>query len=411
MTVWLCVAANAAAAQAPGAGESAAANPADGKNVLAQMQEALDRLSSNTQPSFGLKRVEALQRTVVGYPLWQYLASLIWIALAFVSAALMDWLVTRRLVRLAAKTKTDLDDKLLSIAHWPLKATVFLLLLNLGVRSFQWPAWLGTLLSGAFVVLLAVVVTQLGLRLVDLALGRLAARFAAADAALVQLVVPVLSKTLKVFLILVATLTTAQYLGAPITSVIAGLGIGGIAVALAAQNTLANLFGTLSILVDRPFRVGDRIQMDKHDGVVESIGLRSTRIRTLEGHVVTTPNKIVSEVSITNISARPTIRQLMTLSLTYDTTPERMREAVAILREIFQKHPLTQDAWVYWRDYGSHSLDIFVVYWCKSTVYKEFLQAMEEINMEIKRRFDAAGLEFAFPTQTIHLRTEKPAPL
>jgi MscS family membrane protein len=246
------------------------------------------------------------------------------------------------------------------------------------------------------------------LRLVDLVVERMAARFSSADAQLVKLVAPVVSKTLKVFLVLLVALTTAQYLGAPITSVIAGLGIGGIAVALAAQNTLANLFGTVSILVDRPFRVGDRIQMDKYDGMVESIGLRSTRIRTLEGHVVTTPNKIVSEVSITNISLRPAIRQLMTISLTYDTTPDQMKQAVAMLREIFQRHPLTQDAWVYWRDYGPHSLDIFVVYWCKSTIYQDFLQAMEEINLEIKRRFDAAGLQFAFPTQTIHLQAQKP---
>ncbi len=405
---WLCIAAQAAGAPAAMAGEPDAANAGSGDNVLVQMQQALARLSTNTQPSFGLDGIETLQRTVGGYPLWQYLASLIWIALAFVAAALVDWLMSGKLGRLAAKTGSDLDDKLLAIAHWPVKATVFLLLLNLGVRTFRWPAWVETLLSGAFAILLAIVVAQLGLRLVDLVVERMAARFSSADAQLVKLVAPVVSKTLKVFLVLLVALTTAQYLGAPITSVIAGLGIGGIAVALAAQNTLANLFGTVSILVDRPFRVGDRIQMDKYDGMVESIGLRSTRIRTLEGHVVTTPNKIVSEVSITNISLRPAIRQLMTISLTYDTTPDQMKQAVAMLREIFQRHPLTQDAWVYWRDYGPHSLDIFVVYWCKSTIYQDFLQAMEEINLEIKRRFDAAGLQFAFPTQTIHLQAQKP---
>jgi MscS family membrane protein len=149
--------------------------------------------------------------------------------------------------------------------------------------------------------------------------------------------------------------------------------------------------------------------MDKVDGVVEGIGLRSTRLRTLEGHLVTIPNKNMSEASITNVSQRPTIRQLMTISLTYDTSPDQMTQAVAMLREVFQRHPLTQDAWVYWRDYAASSLDISVVYWCRSTDYKEFLQALEEINIEIKRRFDAAGLQFAFPTQTIHLQPQKPA--
>lgn len=192
----------------------------------------------------------------------------------------------------------------------------------------------------------------------------------------------------------------------PITSVLAGLGVGGIAVALAAQSTLANVFGSITILTDRPFRVDDRVQIDKHDGTVETIGLRSTRLRTLEGHLVTIPNKTIADSAINNVTMRPNIRQLMTISLTYDTTPNKMQEAVASLRDIFQRHPLTHDAWVYWKDYGPSSLDIIVVYWCKSTVYKDFLQAMEELNLEIKKRFDAAGLDFAFPTQTIHLHQE-----
>jgi MscS family membrane protein len=218
---------------------------------------------------------------------------------------------------------------------------------------------------------------------------------------------PILGKSLKVFVIIIAALTTAQYLGLPITSIIAGLGVGGIAVALAAQSTLANVFGSITILADRPFRVGDRVQIDKYDGTVETIGLRSTRVRTLEGHLVTIPNKTVADSAINNVSLRPNIRQLITISLTYDTKPEKMQEAVNTLREIFQKHPLTHDAWIYWKDYASASLDIFIVYWCKSTVFKEFLQAMEEINVEIKRRFEKAGLDFAFPTQTIHLKQEK----
>jgi len=114
----------------------------------------------------------------------------------------------------------------------------------------------------------------------------------------------------------------------------------------------------------------------------------------------------MADTAINNVTMRPNIRQLMTISLTYDTTPAKMQEAVGILREIFQKHPLTHDAWVYWKDYAACSLDIFVVYWCKSTDFKAFLNALEEINLEIKRKFDAAGLDFAFPTQTIHLHQE-----
>ena len=107
---------------------------------------------------------------------------------------------------------------------------------------------------------------------------------------------------------------------------------------------------------------------------------------------------------------RPTIKEIMTFGLTYDTTPEQMREALTILRDVFTKHKDTEEAVINWKGYGAFSLDIQVVYWCKNLVYAEFLQALEDMNLEIKERFDAAGLEFAFPTQTIHVEPTGPAP-
>jgi len=344
-----------------------------------------------------------LQRSLMGYPLWQYVASLLWVILAFVVAVGVDWLMTHQLRRLTAKTKTDFDDQLIEILHKPVKLAILLVMLNAGVQVFQWPEWAEKVLAVVFVVAVAATVTYLAVRLVDLVVTVAQQRFFADDAQLAKLMLPVLGKSFKVFVILIGVLTTAQHLGMPITSVLAGLGVGGIAVALAAQNTLANVFGSITILTDRPFRVGDRIQLDKYDGVVESIGLRSTRLRTLEGHLVVIPNKTVADSAINNVSMRPNIRQLMTISLVYGTPPEKIREAVNILREIFQQHPNTHDALVYWKDYAASSLDIFVAYWCKTTDFKVFLQSLEEINLEIKRRFDAAGLDFAFPTQTIHL--------
>lgn len=377
------------------------ASTQQGTNAVEEAASATTARSS--QPTFGLDRVKALQVEVGSYPLWQYCASLVWVVLAFVLAAVIDVLMTHQLRRLAAKTKTDLDDKLLEILRTPVKAVVVLLMLNAGIGMFQWPDWAEKVLSVLFTVSVAATVTYAVVRLVDVLATYAERRLFPHDAHMAQLLMPVLARSLKVFVVIIAALTTAQYLGLPITSVIAGLGIGGVAVALAAQNSLANMFGTVTILLDRPFRVGDRVQVDKYDGSVETIGLRSTRIRTLEGHLVTIPNKTMADSAINNVSLRPNIRQLMTISLTYDTSHDRMQEAVNTLREIFQQHPLTHDAWVYWKDYGPSSLDIFVVYWCKSTVYKEFLQTLEDLNLEIKKRFDAAGLDFAFPTQTIQL--------
>jgi len=366
-------------------------------------------VTGRSQPSFGLETVEALQRPLMGYPLWQYVASFIWIVVAFVAAAVVDFLMTHQLRRLAAKTKTDLDERFLELAHKPVRVLITLALLNVGIRTFSWPTWAEMILSTLFVVGMAIAVVYLVMGIVDLIVEAVERRFFTHDVHLARLILPILGRCAKVFVIVIGALSAAQYLGLPITSLLAGLGIGGIAVALAAQSTLANFLGTITILTDRAFRVGDRIQIDNFDGVVEFIGLRSTRLRTQEGHLVTIPNKTVADAGISNVTSRPNIRQLITVSLTYDTTAEQMQRAIALLREIFANHPLTQDAWVYWRDYAAHSLDIFVVYWCKTNDYKKFLQALEEINLEIKKRFDDAGFEFAFPTQTIYLHQQPPA--
>lgn len=360
------------------------------------------------QPTFGLDSIAALQRTFGGYPLWQYVASAVWVALAFLVAPVVDFLMTRVLKKLTAKTETALDDELLEILPKPVKVVVVLAILHLGIESYEWPVWVEKILAPLFTIAVAITVIYVAVRLVDLLLGYFETKFFGGDAQLAQLMMPVLGKTFKGFVIIIGALTTAQHLGFPITSVIAGLGIGGIAVALAAQNTLANIFGSVTILADRPFRVGDVVRIDQIEGKVEAIGLRSTRIRTADGHFVTIPNKIVADTAISNISMRPTIRQLMTVSLTYDTPAERVQQAVTMLRAIFDAHPLTHDVWVYWRDYAPSSLDIFVVYWCQSTDQEEFLRALESINLEIKRRFDSTGLQFAFPTQTIQLQPLAP---
>lgn len=357
-----------------------------------------------TEPAFGLNRIEILSTQIAGRPLWQYAATVIWVVMAFVVAAVADYVLTRWVKRITAKTTTDLDDKILEISHRPFKVVVVLVVLKVGLRVFDWPWMIEKVLHVLFATGMAITGVYLGLRLLDLLLDATKERLFTGDERLAKMMVPVISRTLKAFVLITGVLTTAQYLGIPITSVLAGLGVGGIAMALAAQNTLANMFGSITILTDRPFRVGDRIQIDKYDGIVEEIGLRSTRIRTLEGHLVVIPNKTMADSAISNVSLRPNIRETFTISLTYDTPAERVQEAVRILKEIFAAHPMTHDVIVFWKTYAAASLDIFVVYWCKTRDYRQFTKAIEEINLEIKRRFDAAGLQFAFPTQTVYLR-------
>jgi MscS family membrane protein len=133
---------------------------------------------------------------------------------------------------------------------------------------------------------------------------------------------PIIRNSLRVFVIIVAFLVTSQNLGLNITGLVASLSIGGLALGLAAQDTLANLFGAVSVLVDKPFRIGDRIQLDNVDGVVEQIGFRSTRVRNQDGYLVTIPNKAVGNATITNIALRANIRTLMNIGLRTTRLPK-----------------------------------------------------------------------------------------
>ena len=199
-------------------------------------------------------------------------------------------------------------------------------------------------------------------------------------------------------------LVTADSLGLKITGAIASLSVGGLALGLAAQDTAANLFGTVAVFVDKPFRIGDRIQVSGVDGTVEAIGLRSTRVRSLEGHLITVPNKTMGNTAITNISRRDTIKTEMNFGLTYETTTEQLRRALAILEEVYRAHPMTFDLWVGFNKFADSSLNILVIHWWKETEPKAHLQGMQDLNLEIKQRFDEAGIEFAFPSQTHYVK-------
>ena len=154
-----------------------------------------------------------------------------------------------------------------------------------------------------------------------------------------DMLVPVVRKSLRVTVVLFAVLSIAQTLSdKPVSALIAGLGLGGLAFALAAQDTIKNLFGSLVIFTDKPFALGDRVSYEGHDGVIEEVGLRSTRLRRLDGHQVTIPNGELANKSIHNIAKRPFIRRIFTIGVTYDTSPAKISEVKEILEDILKDH-------------------------------------------------------------------------
>jgi MscS family membrane protein len=214
--------------------------------------------------------------------------------------------------------------------------------------------------------------------------------------------IPVVRKGLRAIIWIVGIIVGLDNIGFDITAMIAGLGVGGLALALAAQDSVKNLFAGIMIFLDKPFRMKDRIQVGGFDGIVEEVGLRSTRIRTLDGRIVTIPNSSFTDNSVLNVTSQPAMKVKLNLGLTYDTDENGMQRGIDILKEIISDNPdiVTDNYSVGFKDFGDFSLGILFIYYVKPDAH--WLDAPSTINMEILKRFNAEGLEFAFPTQTIY---------
>ncbi|MEX0777077.1 MAG: mechanosensitive ion channel family protein [Phycisphaeraceae bacterium] len=229
-----------------------------------------------------------------------------------------------------------------------------------------------------------------------------------------DMVVPLIRKALRIFLVIIFTLVVAQNVfGLNILSFLAGLGLAGLAISLAAQDSVKNLFGSLTVFFDKPFLIGDRINFDGIDGTVEEIGFRSTRVRTLVGHLVTIPNMKFIDNNVENIAARPSIRRILDVTITYDTPPEKVEEAVRIIRDMLAEPQFAAEfdmdknpPRVYFNEYNAASLNIRVMYWYRlgdSRDWWTYNQMSEQFNHRLLRAYSEAGIEFAFPTQTLYL--------
>jgi len=187
-----------------------------------------------------------------------------------------------------------------------------------------------------------------------------------------------------------------------VATIIAGLGIGGIAVALAAQDTLQNLLGSFTIFADKPFLVGDLIRIDHFEGTVEKVGFKSTAIRTLDKTLVIIPNKKMVDSPLENLSLRNLRRMKFNIGLRYDTSPEVMRKIAEEIRQLLDKHPATtDDTLVTFDSFGDSSLNIQILYFIEIVDYNEYMRIRQDFNYRIMEIVSANGAEFAFPSQTV----------
>jgi MscS family membrane protein len=378
--------------------DSLAAQTNTNKVSVTNVPSALLRDVERLQPvTFNLDQFAPLRdNTFLGEPLWKYLASLIYVLLALYAAKLVDWITRIWLKRVTSGRQGSIDEVLLDLLHGPIKVVIFVTLLNIGLNIFDWSIRMRLFLSKGLILIVAASLTYLAIKVLHLFLDMWRRRHAReADRKFNDQLFSVIRISLNTFVIVVAVLVTAQNMSIDITAAVASLSIGGLAVGLAAQDTLANLFGAVAVFVDKPFRVGDQIKLDGAEGIVETVGLRSTRVRSSEGHLIAVPNKTMGNAIITNITQRPSIKTVMNFALARTLPTDKVKRAVAILREIYQGNPMTQDAWVSFNQFTGPNLNIQVVHWWKGTDYQKYLAGMQEMNMEVKDRFDTEGISFA----------------
>ncbi|MDD5644423.1 MAG: mechanosensitive ion channel family protein [bacterium] len=305
------------------------------------------------------------------------------------------------LLKKAKKTATKLDDMLIPIIALSLKI-FFVMVIVIFTANY-----LGYEDSGAIAGIGAgAIIIYFVFRTTDILTAYLSEQVKKTKTKLDDMLIPVLGKIIKIATVIVTALFMLNNFGINVTSLIAGLGIGGIAIAMAAQNMLKDFFGAIALFADRPFSIGDRVIVDGVDGPIEKIGLRSTRIRTLDGTLVTIPNAKMADATINNMQKRPTIKTVSTIGVTYGTSVEKMHRAIELIREAMKNHDGTENYWVYWKEYGPYSLNILTIHWCKYLKYDIYLQCIQEINFKIKETFEKEGIEFAFPSQTLYVQNQ-----
>ncbi|MBR5978331.1 MAG: mechanosensitive ion channel family protein [Verrucomicrobia bacterium] len=346
-----------------------------------------------------------------GIPLWQYVGFLSYLILAFILAKVIVAVIFSRLRKCFPQTdESKLSQIVLAHVCKPVQMILSVILLKIGLELcrefYHWPDWIMEMLNKVLVVAVAVSVTYTIIKLVDIYFAVWGQK-KEIDPMFKSQVIPLLNRVVKCGIILVSLLMITSNLGINISSVLAVGSVGGLAFSLAFQDLLNNMFSGVVIFLDKPFQLGDRILVEGRDGIVESIGLRSTRIRSfLDGYLVSIPNKTICNTLIENISRRPTIKTEINIGITYGTSADKLKRAIDLVSEIYRNNPQTVNLVVNFNKFDDFALNIQVFHWNKAIAWALYVKNIESMNLEVKRRFDEEQIEFAYPTQTLYVKQD-----
>lgn len=313
--------------------------------------------------------------------------------------------------KLTTKTNNRLDDILFKMLEAPVLLGITLLAIWIAAKRLDLGMPAEVIIAKSFKVLTVINITWFVARLVNALIEEyLVPKVEQNESKHIDNhLMSIIRRAILAVIWAVGIVMALSNIGVDVATLIGGLGLGGLAFALAAQDTIKNIFGGVTIFSDRPFRIGDRIRVDGFDGFVEEIGIRSTRLRTLEKRLVTIPNYKIVEASVENISNEPMRRIVTKLSLTYQTAPEKMNEAMAILKDIPKRIKTvdTKDLVVAFTDFTDSALIITFVYFIKKNA--DVMETPSLVNTEILSSFKKANIQFAFPTRTIYFANQSEA--
>lgn len=338
--------------------------------------------------------------TFLGWQMWQWFVFLVFACFAYLASKVLTWFCGVLLRRKDTEIRRQTEQFVVG----PLRILLFFIFVGLGIHIIGPSSSIRSLLKAKPLWTIAVAWTLV--RLVDLLFFLWTERLQEGDKASAKILLRPVRNIIVTIIILIAAIVWLSNAGFNVSTLLTGLGVGGIAVALAAQDTLKNFIASVMILLDKPYRIGQRIVVKGHDGVVEEIGLRSTKIRLLTGHQTTVPNEQMANLDIENIGRRPHIRRLTNITITYDTPPEKIEKAISIIQQVLDDHKGMDPAFpprVYFNEFNQASLNILVIYWYHPADYWAFLEFSQEMNLQIMKEFTKEGIKFAFPTSTTYL--------
>lgn len=337
--------------------------------------------------------------------LWQWIGIVVLAAAAQLAAWALVACAEFVLKPLAARSATDVDDELVRLGRQPVRLALAVLLFSASAHHLHLAVPAQRVLDGSVTGVAFLAVAWLMVRAVTVFGRVLRSRFARTGRTSALAVVPLVEKTAKFALLAMGLIAVLQHLGIDATGLIAGLGVGGLALALAAQKTVENLFGGVSLVTDQPIRVGDFCRFGDKLGVVEDIGMRSTRVRTLDRTLLTIPNAEFAQMQLENFAARDKIRFYTVLGLRYETTADQLRWVLTEIRRLLRTHPKVDPspARIRFVGYGDYSLNLEIFSFVTTRDFDEYLAIQEDLLLRIMDVVGASGTGFAFPSNTTYL--------